>query len=69
VVGPNQRLLLASHLRNLEFLTQEIERLNAEIEEQLRPWGVVNLFALASADLANDARARRLAPPHGHTPA
>jgi transposase len=37
LVGPNQRLLLASHLRNLEFLTQEIERLNAEIEEQLRP--------------------------------
>jgi transposase len=37
LVGPNQRLLLASHLRNLEFLTQEIERLTAEIEEQLRP--------------------------------
>jgi transposase len=37
LVGPNQRLLLASHLRNLEFLTQEIERLTAEIEAQLRP--------------------------------
>jgi transposase len=37
VVGPNQRLLLASHLRNLEFLTQEIDCLSAEIEEQLRP--------------------------------
>lgn len=37
VVGPNQRLLLASHLRNLEFLTQEIDRLSVEIEEQLRP--------------------------------
>src|SRR5260370_12547416 len=37
VVGPTQRLLLASHLRNLEFLTQEMERLNAEIEQQLRP--------------------------------
>jgi transposase len=37
LVGPNQRLLWASHLRNLEFLTQEIERLTAEIEEQLRP--------------------------------
>src|SRR5712691_3233129 len=37
LVGPTQRLLLASHLRNLEFLTQEMERLSAEIEEQLRP--------------------------------
>ena len=38
LVGPNQRLLLASHLRNLDFLAGEIERLNAEIEEQLRPF-------------------------------
>jgi transposase len=38
LVGPNQRLLLASHLRNLDFLAEEIERLNAEIEEQLRPF-------------------------------
>ncbi len=37
LVGPNQRLLLASHLRNLEFLTHEIERLTTEIEEQRRP--------------------------------
>ena len=37
VVGPNQRLLLASHIRNLDFLAEEIERLNAEIEQQLRP--------------------------------
>lgn len=36
LVGPNQRRLLTSHLRNLEFLTQEIDRLSAEIEEQLR---------------------------------
>src|SRR5919198_984497 len=37
LIGLNQRLILASHVRNLEFLTQEIERLDAEIEEQLRP--------------------------------
>jgi transposase len=37
VVGPNQRLLLASHIRNLDFLAEEIERLNTEIEQQLRP--------------------------------
>ena len=37
VVGPNQRLLLSSHIRNLDFLAEEIERLNAEIEQQLRP--------------------------------
>jgi transposase len=37
VVGPNQRLLLASHIRNLDFLAEEIERLNAEIEQQLSP--------------------------------
>jgi transposase len=37
LVGPNQRLLLASHLRNLDFLTAEIDRLSLEIEEQLRP--------------------------------
>jgi transposase len=37
VVGPNQRLLLASHIRNLDFLAEEIEGLNAEIEQQLRP--------------------------------
>ena len=37
VVGSNQRLLLASHVPNLKFLTHEIERLNAEIEAQLRP--------------------------------
>jgi transposase len=37
VVGPSQRMLLASHLRNLDFLTEEIDRLSREIEEQLRP--------------------------------
>ncbi len=37
VVGPSQRLLLASHLRNLDFLTEEIDRLSSEIEEQLSP--------------------------------
>jgi len=34
-VGPNQRLLLASHIRKLDFLAEEIERLNVEIEQQL----------------------------------
>jgi len=37
VVGSYQRLLLASHIRNLDFLAEEIERLNVEIEQQLRP--------------------------------
>jgi len=37
VVGPSQRLLLASHLRNLDFLTEEIDRLSSEIEAQLTP--------------------------------
>jgi transposase len=37
VVGPSQRLLLASHLRNLDFLTEEIDRLSSEIEQQLSP--------------------------------
>src|SRR6266508_5681719 len=37
VVGPTQRLLLASHLRILAFLTDEIDRLSTEIEQQLRP--------------------------------
>ena len=37
VVGLSQRLLLASHLRNLDFLTEEIDRLSSEIEEQLSP--------------------------------
>ncbi len=37
VVGSNQRLLLASHIRNLDFLAEEIARLNVEIEQQLRP--------------------------------
>jgi transposase len=37
VVGPSQRMLLASHVRNLDFLTEEIDRLSSEIEEELRP--------------------------------
>jgi transposase len=37
VVGPSQRMLLASHLRNLDFLTKEIDRLSSEIEQQLSP--------------------------------
>jgi transposase len=37
VVGPSQRMLLASHLRNLDFLTEEIDRLGREIEQQLSP--------------------------------
>ena len=30
-------MLLASHIRNLDFLAEEIARLNVEIEQQLRP--------------------------------
>ena len=37
VVGPSQRMLVASHLRTLDFLTAEIDRLSSEIEEQLSP--------------------------------
>lgn len=38
LVGPHQRLLLASHLRHLDFLDGEIEGLNQEVEERLRPF-------------------------------
>ena len=37
LVGPNQHVLLASHLRNLKFVTQVIDHLSAEVEEQLHP--------------------------------
>ena len=36
--GPHQRLLLASQLRHLDFLAEEIERLSAEIAERLHPF-------------------------------
>lgn len=38
VVGPSQRMLLASHLRNLDFMTAEIDRLSTEIADRLRPY-------------------------------
>jgi hypothetical protein len=36
-LGPSQRILLASHLRNPDYLTEEIDRLSSEIEQQLSP--------------------------------
>lgn len=38
LVGPHQRLLLASQLRHLDFLDGEIEGLNREVEERVRPF-------------------------------
>jgi transposase len=35
--GAHQRLVLASQLRHLDFLTAEVDRLNAEVAERLRP--------------------------------
>ena len=37
-VGPAQRVLLDSHLRHLDFLDAEINRLSAEIAERVRPF-------------------------------
>jgi transposase len=37
-VGPAQRVLLASHLRHLDFLDTEIRRLSDEIAERLHPF-------------------------------
>jgi len=36
-VGPHQRFMLASQLRQLDFLDGEIEKLSAEVEERMRP--------------------------------
>jgi transposase len=38
VVGAHQRTLLAVQLRHIAFLDAEIARLDAEVEERLRPW-------------------------------
>jgi transposase len=38
LVGAHQRLLLDSHLRHLDFLGGEIDRLSQEVEERLRPF-------------------------------
>ena len=35
--GAHQRLVLASQLRHLDFLTAELDRLNTEVAERLRP--------------------------------
>lgn len=38
LVGPHQRMLLASQLRHLAFLDEEIERLDTEVAERMRPF-------------------------------
>jgi len=38
VMGPHQRMMLASQLRHIDFLDQEIARLDKEIEERMRPF-------------------------------
>ena len=38
LVGPHQRLLLATQLRHLDFLDQEIGRLDAEVAQRLSPF-------------------------------
>ncbi len=38
LLGPHQRMLLARQLRHVEFLEEEIEGLNQEIEERMRPF-------------------------------
>lgn len=37
-MGPHQRLLLASQLRHLDFLDQEIDGLNREVAERMHPF-------------------------------
>lgn len=46
LVGPHQRLMLSTQLRHIRFLDEEIERLNKEIEERMRPFE----SAIAAAD-------------------
>lgn len=36
-VGPHQRFMLASQLRQLDFLDKEIERLSREVAERMCP--------------------------------
>jgi len=38
VVGPHQRLLLASHLRQVDFLDGEIAKLDAEVQQRTAPF-------------------------------
>jgi transposase len=38
LVGPHQRLLLASHLRHLDFLDAEVSRLDEEVAKRLDPF-------------------------------
>lgn len=40
MVGPHQRMLLDSQLRHLTFLDEEIERLDNEVAERMRPFEV-----------------------------
>jgi transposase len=40
-MGPHQRFLLTTQLRHIAFLTEEIARLDAEIDERLRPFAEV----------------------------
>lgn len=41
VLGPHQRQMLASQLRHIDFLDQEIEQLDREITERLRPFEAI----------------------------
>lgn len=45
-IGPHQRLMLSTQLRHIQYLDEEIERLNKEIEERMRPFE----SAIAAAD-------------------
>jgi transposase len=38
LLGPHQRMILATQLRHVDFLDEEIERLSAEIEQRMRPF-------------------------------
>ncbi|MBC7078260.1 MAG: IS110 family transposase [Synergistales bacterium] len=38
ILGPHQRMMLAIQLRHIDFLEQEIARLDREIEERMRPF-------------------------------
>jgi len=38
MLGPHQRMLLATQLRHIDFLDQEITELDAEIAERMRPF-------------------------------
>lgn len=38
LVGPHQRLLLAAQLRHIDYLDQEIARLDLEVEKRMRPF-------------------------------